>query len=465
MKSFVLKIGFFTLWVLCFVGLNHAFAQSATPDPTGTSLSTSGTQVAGDGITYTYTNSSWPSSCIGWGFNATNTALACINGKDTPPWNCGSYFTTSSSVSGDTAYINTTTTINYVNTEGDAIDGTVSARIKFTATTTGGTAINFGKSGNIIFIPVTGNFIIKVEMQLYGPSDAIWFDNNNYQNQWQSALTIYDNLHTNDTDSIYTNFDFSETSFYSLPSSSTTPTITSPNPCGGTVTSSGFTFTWSGNCTAHPNSRYESSFNGGAWTNHGTSTSRAVTLSIGSNRIQVRYYDGCNAAYYTTAVCYIYYTPLNYCGDINHGGNDWTISSDTTVAGRHYNVGTFTVNDSRTATVDPNCHYFTVEAENINVLGTINANGAGQTGGNGGAYGGLWAEGGYTDGSGITHCWDKDSCRALGQGGGSGGSAGSGTGGGNAGGAGGIGYGSKQECKIIGDKGGVVGGGGGGGGG
>jgi len=99
MKSFVLKIGFFTLWVLCFVGLNHAFAQSATPDPTGTSLSTSGTQVAGDGITYTYTNSSWPSSCIGWGFNATNTALACINGKDTL---CGSYFTTSSSVSGDT---------------------------------------------------------------------------------------------------------------------------------------------------------------------------------------------------------------------------------------------------------------------------------------------------------------------------------------------------------------------------
>lgn len=156
---------------------------------------------------------------------------------------------------------------------------------------------------------------------------------------------------------------------------------------------------------------------------------------------------------------------ISPCVTQDHGGADWTITANTQVGGTHTNIGTFTINSGVTASVDVECHYFYVEANNIVVSGTINANGVGYAGGSGGNYGGLWAEGGYTDGRGITSCWDKDNCRALGLGGGYGGNSGSGTGGGGYGGSGSMGYGSKQECGWFGDDGGMVGGGGGAGGG
>jgi hypothetical protein len=291
------------LSIILFVWQINIFGQTVIADPSGTNLGTSGTNVAASGgITYSYTNSSWPSSCIAWGFDKSNSNLGCINGMDQPPWNCANWFTTSSSISGNIAYLNTSTTVRYTTTGGSYTNGTLSARLKITATTSGGTPINFAQNGNTYFIPVTGNFNIKVEMELYGPG---------------SAFDIFNNLHTDPSYSIYSSFNFSETDFYSLPSSSTTPTITNPNPCGGTVSSSGFTFTWSGNCTIHPNSRYESSFNGGAWTNHGSGISRGVTLSVGANTFRVRYYDGCNATYYTSSVCTIYYAPVNYCGTVD----------------------------------------------------------------------------------------------------------------------------------------------------
>jgi hypothetical protein len=77
----------------------------------------------------------------------------------------------------------------------------------------------------------------------------------------------------------------------------------------------------------------------------------------------------------------------NFCGTVDHGGGDWTINSNTTVAGNHINVGTFTVNWGVTATVDAACRYFNVEAEVINVFGNINANGSGYAGGSGGSGG------------------------------------------------------------------------------
>jgi len=153
------------------------------------------------------------------------------------------------------------------------------------------------------------------------------------------------------------------------------------------------------------------------------------------------------------------------CVIMDHGGADWTISTSTLVGGEHTNIGTFTINSGIVATVDPLCHSFYVEADNIVINGTIDANAAGYSGGAGGAYGGLWAEGGYTDGRGITSCWDKDNCRNLGQDGGSYGFAGSGPGGGGSSTSGGRGYGSKQECGTWSDDGGMIGGGGGAGGG
>ncbi len=156
---------------------------------------------------------------------------------------------------------------------------------------------------------------------------------------------------------------------------------------------------------------------------------------------------------------------ISPCVTQDHGGADWTVSASTSVGGTHTNIGTFTINSGVTASVDVECHYFYIEANNIVISGTIDANGVGYSGGAGGAYGGLWAQDGSTDGRGITSCWDKDNCKSLGQDGGSYGSAGSGPGGGGSSTSGGRGYGSKQDCGAFGDDGGMVGGGGGAGGG
>ncbi len=246
------------------------------------------------------------------------------------------------------------------------------------------------------------------------------------------------------------------------------PSVALASPADESVVStSSANLSWTGvwGSSPSPNSYYEIQLNGGTWTSTGSSTSYSAILITGHNTWQVRFYDGCSQAYYYSNIWDIYCTPAAACTTVDHGGTNWTLSSNTVVAGNHINVGTFTVNNGVTLTVDPACHYFNVTANNIVVLGTINANGAGWVGGNGGTYGGLWAADGSSDGRGITSCWDKNNCKALGQKGGVGGSAGSGTGGGNAGGIGGTGYGSKQECGFWSDDGGVVGGGGGGGGG
>lgn len=160
----------------------------------------------------------------------------------------------------------------------------------------------------------------------------------------------------------------------------------------------------------------------------------------------------CNGSSANTFTMY-YYKGLDYCGVVDHGGNDWTISSNISVAGEHINIGTFTINSGVTVTVNPSCHYFYVSANNIVMNGTINADGAGETGGNGG-NGGAYAFG------------DDDGCN--GGYGGKGGTMGSGSGGGSVGANGGNGNCRKQKCGGLfcsGNRDGYMGGGGGAGGG
>ncbi len=140
-------------------------------------------------------------------------------------------------------------------------------------------------------------------------------------------------------------------------------------------------------------------------------------------------------------------------GQTDHGGSDWTISASTNVNGLHFNIATFTINSGVTATVTGN--YFSVEAVNIIINGTINANGNGGAGAGGsGGTGGAVAFG-NTD----------PSCN--GGYGGTGGGAGSGTGGGNAGNTGNNGGCDLIDCGFLcigGDLGYTAGGAGGSGG-
>ena len=109
---------------------------------------------------------------------------------------------------------------------------------------------------------------------------------------------------------------------------------------------------------------------------------------------------------------------FSQCAVNNLTGNQ-VISTNTTWNAGTYNIsGDFTINAGVTLTVNysGNCP-LTINANNINILGTINANGAGGAGGSGGSAGA--SSGGAGGGSEA--------------GGGGGGAAGSGTGGGTAG--------------------------------
>ena len=70
----------------------------------------------------------------------------------------------------------------------------------------------------------------------------------------------------------------------------------------------------------------------------------------------------------------------------NHGGANWTISSNQTATGTHINVGIFQVDAGDTLFVSGN--ELNVEALSVNITGVISANGRGGVGGVGPIVGG-----------------------------------------------------------------------------
>ena len=145
------------------------------------------------------------------------------------------------------------------------------------------------------------------------------------------------------------------------------------------------------------------------------------------------------------------YTAVS-CGTTNHGGDNFAISSNTSLGGIHTNINTFRVNSGVTVTVAGVCNSLTIEANTIEIYGTIDANGAG-AGGGGGGSGGNYSFGYSGSSSHIV------------SGAGQGGLAGGHTGGGLAGGTGGSG-GCHQTLKCggflcIGNRNGYLSGGGG----
>lgn len=154
---------------------------------------------------------------------------------------------------------------------------------------------------------------------------------------------------------------------------------------------------------------------------------------------------------------------LAQCGTTPVTG-DMTISTNTTLSGTYNISGTFTVNAGITVTVESfasnGCGELVINAAAINIIGNINADGAGFVGGTGGAGG---TAGNNTDA--LTGCVDKDNCLVIDVDPGVAGAAGSGPGAGLGGGNGTQGVGPKQQCQNFGDEYGFVPGAGGAGGG
>jgi len=124
-------------------------------------------------------------------------------------------------------------------------------------------------------------------------------------------------------------------------------------------------------------------------------------------------------------------------GGGDHEGADWTPDGDT-IAGVHYGIGTFTVSNGATATINTGSE-LEVYADTVSVVGTIQGDGKGYAGGGTGADG---------SGAGGGHEGAEEDCTY-----GGGGGAGYGGGGGNAGGGptsglGGIEYGTSDDIEI-----------------
>lgn len=166
--------------------------------------------------------------------------------------------------------------------------------------------------------------------------------------------------------------------------------------------------------------------------------------------------------------------PVSNCigsGTVNHSGADWTPNSGDSVCGLHVNINNFRINGGDTVYVQPydgvNSNYGFLEVQannNIQVLGTLTASGAGYGGGGGGAGGSPYCN--------FLNCSPGGTCGPTGSGGsgilgganGAGGNCGSsGAGGGNGGGSyGGNGGspGNSSGCGGSGPSGGTGGNGG-----
>jgi len=147
------------------------------------------------------------------------------------------------------------------------------------------------------------------------------------------------------------------------------------------------------------------------------------------------------------------YATWTNTGGGDHGGADWIITTNTTIAGNHYNIRLFKIASGVTVTVQPydgtNYGFVEVHAENIVIEGILSANGAGYRSAEGPGAGGT----GFTSpGPGGSAYGDASSPTVeMGSGGGNGyngdaygpnRSGGGGGGYGNLGGRGGYGAGS-----------------------
>jgi hypothetical protein len=164
------------------------------------------------------------------------------------------------------------------------------------------------------------------------------------------------------------------------------------------------------------------------------------------------------------------YATWTNTGGGDHGGQDWIITTNTTIAGNHYNIRLFKIASGVMVTVQPydgtNYGFVEIHAENIEILGSLIADNAGYRSGEGTGAGGS-VSGSATGGTGGSAYGDTDTQRVeMGSGGGSSTrySGGIWVGGGGGGGYGGTGGAGANALSGSGAERGATAGGGRGGG-
>lgn len=153
---------------------------------------------------------------------------------------------------------------------------------------------------------------------------------------------------------------------------------------------------------------------------------------------------------------------------VNAISGDLIISTDIIMSGTYNVSGTFRIEPGINVLVESfandSCGKLTVNAPKIEILGSINGDASGYTGGAGG-LGALAVNSVTGDQNALTACSNKDNAGQVTLGGGQAGTPGNGPGAGAAGNNGSVGSGPKQQCQNNGDEYGLIGGSAGAGGG
>ncbi len=135
----------------------------------------------------------------------------------------------------------------------------------------------------------------------------------------------------------------------------------------------------------------------GALSGSSTATSFVPSITIGTAQSPQYQYYRLSATY---GDCSVDGASVQVVPRANYTGNVIISAIDPIMAGNYNFNGDFIVNSGRTVTVADHCS-LRIEANNVTINGTINANGAGQPGGAGGAGGSASSNTGCNQGSGF----------------------------------------------------------------
>lgn len=228
---------------------------TTSPSTPGAALGLSG------GLTYTYTNSSWP-TCINWGLPTT---VAAVNLDNSLPPNNSCVFNNlifdaangeTNLTAGKACF---TGTYNYycANTSGSYLSKACNIRMRVVVTKSDGvTALPFTLFGSNLLLQAKENFIVKVYIEGYAYwvlYDCLWSVTDYYSSYvnggWPGVVDIFNSLHTDPTHSICTQFSPNWYTVNSSPTASSNSPVCTTNTLtlsGSSLIGAGCFANWSG---------------------------------------------------------------------------------------------------------------------------------------------------------------------------------------------------------------------------
>lgn len=206
----MIKLSFLSFITCVFLSLSLD-AQAPVSAPAGTVISTSSATpfayALTGGLTYSYTNSSWPAfhtNCYAFAIN--DTLFAAINGANPSPAGgpCSGmsnlvYHTGSSNLAAGVIVYTGTTNYRYRNTSNVFVSSSVPVR----ATVTFSAPVIYYPN-NTFVLPITGNFSYSVLFESLSPTDAQY--SSGAGNVWTPSKNLFNNLVTDAGNSICVNF-------------------------------------------------------------------------------------------------------------------------------------------------------------------------------------------------------------------------------------------------------------------